>query len=1627
MCGLYVRLAARMVAVNSINLVDREPLTQIIIKELKKKGLCPNLDTPKPCKKYLAPFSTPGGTSSQPTRGRVFGKRLTDLSKLLVSLDEYTDVLVPKFVVNACTYIENNVTTEGLYRLAGSNARQKNIRRELEMSETELDDIGPLSVIDVASLLKQFLRELPLPLIPINLHSLLAESLAKGVASLQVCLLLLPSEYLSCLAYLCRHLACVAQHAGKNKMTVRNLAIVLTPSLFPIQENYVSNSGKDRKFADGDKKLKVHTAVVEALINNASQIGYLSSDVYDQYAALTSSSGHTRTSTSEDNLDLQEPLIGGPSKRKSKKRSRRRSGSLSRVLSVMGKGIRAMARSTTPSKASESSFHSTPLPTFGATPDFPSPRIAAANSKRKASAEHELSPTSKHVKRGNAAFDPTTFTPKMRTRTFSVKRFKRKKSDGKMAKETFRLHADMLATSAILPPPTSKADTTATATPPPQNSPHASNCSTDATPINHKTDSMEWENDDTFTSKVQDSQFENDYAEVKAQYNDLKKETQKLEEDLCYDGDDSPTPTSDLSHVQQRYMETLASGGALSQETRETARKIARVKRRSSEGRKPRSPSERRIGVIRRSRERDEQRSKQQRGSPIETNSGTNRHSPRERGRSPGVRHNNVNRSPSTRVALTPVILDASEIRGRLHLQRGRPNKATSGLQRPSPTEVVSSSANGCNVVRVKHSFKGKDKSKAIAALKSIGPILAEMDTPGNGSQQTSRRRTSSRLSSGSVSAGSTRDNADTTDDNVAINQSHNRQLKSGDSIASLRQDIQQIIDRSLGSSDEQQAAANRSISASGTSITEAFDGSQSSHGSRKSSRSTDQQICSSKAIICSTSSDDNDLDNVFHTSDTVDSPSVVLTSQRCGSGNRKSVVNSPAAAVAAEEDNEYEVVEDVFQLSSKMAHVSFNQDGTSISSKNGSISRSTEEDNELTAAVESHRQLMDARMFSQDSPVTRSQLRRQSHSFEFIKPQQLRGSGSGLAGISCDTLIGLRGVPASNRVVSTSTSNGGSITSDSSGFSRTQIRRQSSAFEFQTHNARTSGAPKVTAAVPRVVEPVQYENLTRDSSLRASLRRRNSSVKDLINRMENETRRRVGAPVGFPPEVPTPGVSTASSTTKINGAASLGAAPVTLVYYPSRRVGKVTQPSTGLTVTGDTNNGSNTSSASGVTASTALCRGARTDDFGPGRVDNSRRTTRTSTAQQQKQQQSLQVTPTTTSRLNSQNEPFCTPPPPQSSNATSAVDDDEMWVDGSEFFKSVRQADSVPECGRSSIVKIRQEQRGRVLSSVNKFSSSVTTPRRHATAAVTPIGGTRRMSARMGVCASPSLGPAPPPATRRQTLTGIKTSAVGGRGSSVIASSTTSTTVRKFDKTPVLAAPSASNHISKPKKSPAISSNRLTTTNTTSVELKKRKSPNTAAGRTVSRRPSHRDAKMTKGSSQQSSSSNAKTNNGKTANVRRTASSTVGGRKAKDDAAGGRNRRKEKRFLTIGYLDEIRSPLKECKNIHANIKRSNSDQTPCSKRDVSSRTHSTTTPHQYQNIPVARSASLKSDVLMSPQVVKLSGRSVPATLAISTPAGSTRAVDRVRRAKSERSAVTPVRTITPRANPRPASTAQHV
>ena len=60
---------------------------------MKVRGIEVRLETPKPSKKSFVPFSTPAtntphGSSVSNTAGRIFGRRLGELSKLLVSLDE---------------------------------------------------------------------------------------------------------------------------------------------------------------------------------------------------------------------------------------------------------------------------------------------------------------------------------------------------------------------------------------------------------------------------------------------------------------------------------------------------------------------------------------------------------------------------------------------------------------------------------------------------------------------------------------------------------------------------------------------------------------------------------------------------------------------------------------------------------------------------------------------------------------------------------------------------------------------------------------------------------------------------------------------------------------------------------------------------------------------------------------------------------------------------------------------------------------------------------------------------------------------------------------------------------------------------------------------------------------------------------------------------------------------------------------------------------------------------------------------------------------------------------------------------------------------------------------------------
>ena len=85
-------------------------------------------------------------------------------------------------------------------------------------------------------------------------------------------------------------------------------------------------------------KLKQNTAILELLIQNSEVMGFLSEEIEEQYKTCLSMPSYQ--SQSEGEL-LDEETSCGAAKRKvtKKKHIRRRSGSLSRVLSVMGKAM----------------------------------------------------------------------------------------------------------------------------------------------------------------------------------------------------------------------------------------------------------------------------------------------------------------------------------------------------------------------------------------------------------------------------------------------------------------------------------------------------------------------------------------------------------------------------------------------------------------------------------------------------------------------------------------------------------------------------------------------------------------------------------------------------------------------------------------------------------------------------------------------------------------------------------------------------------------------------------------------------------------------------------------------------------------------------------------------------------------------------------------------------------------------------------------------------------------------------------------------------------------------------------------------------------------------------------------
>ncbi|XP_048589876.1 rho GTPase-activating protein 18 [Nematostella vectensis] len=146
---------------------------------------------------------------------------------------------VPLFLQEMIRFLDHNsLTEEGILRVGGATARMKALREEIEETFNEgAFSLDGRRVHDVAGLLKQFLRELPFPLLTYEYQPTFASvenipDRRQQLQALNLLILLLPSIHRDCLRVLLTFLSRIISYEKQNKMNLNNVSMIMAPNLF---------------------------------------------------------------------------------------------------------------------------------------------------------------------------------------------------------------------------------------------------------------------------------------------------------------------------------------------------------------------------------------------------------------------------------------------------------------------------------------------------------------------------------------------------------------------------------------------------------------------------------------------------------------------------------------------------------------------------------------------------------------------------------------------------------------------------------------------------------------------------------------------------------------------------------------------------------------------------------------------------------------------------------------------------------------------------------------------------------------------------------------------------------------------------------------------------------------------------------------------------------------------------------------------------------------------------------------------------------------------------------------------------------------------------------------------------
>uniref|UniRef100_A0AAY4ALE5 Rho-GAP domain-containing protein n=1 Tax=Denticeps clupeoides TaxID=299321 RepID=A0AAY4ALE5_9TELE len=197
------------------------------------------------------PILKPRSTSAD--RKGVFGLSLLEVDKLGLA-----DKGVPLVVRSMVEFLrEHGLEQEGLFRVNGSVRAVDGLKERLEREE-DVRLGQEVDVCAVASLLKQFLRDLPEGLVLPAVQSLNEDGCSQALRAL---LQDLPAAHYSLLKYLCHFLTEVEQQHKENRMTALNLATVFGPNVFHVSAGL-----------DGIQEQNICNKIMTKLIQNYSNI-----------------------------------------------------------------------------------------------------------------------------------------------------------------------------------------------------------------------------------------------------------------------------------------------------------------------------------------------------------------------------------------------------------------------------------------------------------------------------------------------------------------------------------------------------------------------------------------------------------------------------------------------------------------------------------------------------------------------------------------------------------------------------------------------------------------------------------------------------------------------------------------------------------------------------------------------------------------------------------------------------------------------------------------------------------------------------------------------------------------------------------------------------------------------------------------------------------------------------------------------------------------------------------------------------------------------------------------------------------------------------------------------------------